>query len=516
MAVRQAALATLALSAVLAGCLGGEDDPLAARPGLPERGSAGKAAPPPRYDPVAARPDLPQPRSGWALDCFLPADADWPQDCVVRASRSPRTKAEMWVGINPTDSQNVVVAAKDLNPESSMECVWNGLFVTHDGGGNWTEVTIGGKYVDRTPQSPFFGYHCNTDPMFRFADDGTLHFGVEVYNAGGVGDTLYDYQGDLATVTFKVLLATSHDGGLTWPQVITWQPDLVTLTDYSRMAVSPATGTVFEAINHLGPGLVCHLLSSRDGGGTAAPVVVVTPDQAPGASLCRGIAVSPDGTVVIAFKNALLPGSESGRDDVIFVRSTDDGLTFSASNLGWTSAPIPDPMEGTEASSRAGQQLELAYDLTDGPGRGTLWAITAEAPDGQADVFVRQSPDDGATWSDPVRIHPESPAHQYMANLAVADDGSLHAFYYDRQYDAEGRLIGITHSWSLDAGATWQSEPVTTVPWDGDLGRHQAGYPWIGDYIGVDAVGLDVWAGFPDASLGAEPVAAAAHVRLLG
>jgi hypothetical protein len=40
---------------------------------------------------------------------------------------------------------------------------------------------------------------------------------------------------------------------------------------------------------------------------------------------------------------------------------------------------------------------------------------------------------------------------------------------------------------------------------------HQEGFPFIGDYIGADAVGNDVWAGFPDATQGIT-VISAAHV----
>ncbi|MFO1534576.1 MAG: hypothetical protein ABR586_02810 [Thermoplasmatota archaeon] len=465
---------------------------------------------------------------GWRLDCTLGAASGWNQTCLACLSDTPRTKAEMWVGINPTDPANVVVAAKDMDPASSDGCVWNGLWVTHDAGGNWTHVVIGGRFADRTPASPFYGYSCNTDPMFRFAPDGTLHYGVEMYNLKRLGGTA-GHNGpvdqalaptglavgsDLTTLTFKVLLATSRDGGLTWPDVLVWQPDLGTITDFGRMAIAP-DGAVHEILNHLGPGLACHLLSSRDGGRTADPVVVVTPPEAPGDILCRGLAISPSGTLVVAFKGPIVapgvvvPGGARG-GQVMFVRSADGGRTFTDSNVAWRMEPLP-PMPG---KAQAGpSEFEMAYDLTSGPGRGTLWAITAEAPDGDADVFVRSSHDDGRTCSDPVQVNQPSKNAQVMPNLAIVGDGSLHAFYFDRAGDPDNRLTGITHAWSVDAGATWRQENATTALWDPDLGRHQLGDPWIGDYLGIDAVGQDVWAAFPDASLGGEPVAAAAHVR---
>jgi hypothetical protein len=98
-----------------------------------------------------------------------------------------------------------------------------------------------------------------------------------------------------------------------------------------------------------------------------------------------------------------------------------------------------------------------------------------------------------------------------MGNLAVAGDGSVHVFFLDKRHDPQHRLIDVTHAVSLDGGATWRNERVTAVSFDGDLGRHQSGAPFIGDYIGVAAHGNEVWAGVPEASNGKETVVAAAR-----
>jgi hypothetical protein len=62
---------------------------------------------------------------------------------------------------------------------------------------------------------------------------------------------------------------------------------------------------------------------------------------------------------------------------------------------------------------------------------------------------------------------------------------------------------------SLDGGATWTNQRVTTVSWDGDLGKHQEGFPFIGDYTGIGTSGDEVWGAFPDASNGKTTVIAA-------
>jgi hypothetical protein len=189
----------------------------------------------------------------------------------------------------------------------------------------------------------------------------------------------------------------------------------------------------------------------------------------------------------------------------------DDGRTWTDSNVGFSFQGIP---QFQESQARVGSGLELAYDLTDGPNKGTLYALYAGADLDEADVFVRSSRDDGRTWSDAAKANGDpAGSHQWNGNLAVAGDGSVHAFWMDKRYDPRHTLIDIVHGVSTDGGRTWADERVTTASFDGDLGRHQSGAPFIGDYIGVAAFGDHVWAGVPDASNGKETVIAAVHVH---
>jgi hypothetical protein len=452
-----------------------------------------------------AAPSTPQGLAGiWALDCTLGAHeraaAPWAHDCLARASHGPAPKQETWIAINPTDPRNVVIGAKDVDPAYSSKCVWNGVFVTHDGGASWRDVHIGGTYAERQadPTSPYFGYDCNTDPMFQFTKDGALHYLVEVYHFLGqeYNTPTHDVLGQPGLLGWKILLATSTDGGDTWPQVIAYQNDLVHPTDYSRMAVSPATQSILSVIGSTSGG--CHLLASRDGGKSADLFRV--PLTQGGDAPCQAIAGSPAGTIVIAGGGG---APTEGGAGIVFARSTDDGRSFLDANVGFRHKAI---QQFTESEARVGSGLELAYDLTEGPRTGTLYALD------EADVFVRASKDDGRTWGAASRVNDDNgTSHQWLGNLAVAGDGSVHAFFLDKRHDPRHRLVDVTHAVSRDGGATWSNERVTAVSFDGDLGRHQSGAPFIGDYIGVAAQGGEVWAGVPEASNGKETVIAAAR-----
>ncbi|MHB8605519.1 MAG: sialidase family protein [Thermoplasmatota archaeon] len=459
---------------------------------------------------------------GWSLDCTEGANeksGPWAQTCEARASHTSGPKEEIWLAVNPKDTANVVIGSKDLNPENSQHCVWNGVSVTKDAGKTWKDVVIGGKFADRQPGDPWYGYSCNTDPMLAFSTDGTLHYVVEMYNLAGPngsGPLGPDPMAGRALLLagWKLVLATSHDGGLTWPEVTTLdQADgVAAINDYSRMSISPKTGTILTAINTFSGGpffaagsayTVCSTIASRDDGKTAAPPVVIGGDPQSGSPNfgCQGVAIAPDGTIVVG---AAGPPTQ-------WAISTDDGQSFSTPFQGFDYKPIPGVFN--ESKYRTGTNFELAFDNTDGPRKGTLYVIYADASRDEADIYVRSSVDKAKTWSEPVRVNTDAAGtHQFMPNLVVASDGSLHAFFMDKRYDPAHTLIDITHAVSIDGGKNWTNERVTSVSFDGNLGKHQEGFPFIGDYIGIGAAGSDVWGGFPDASNGNTTVVAAAHV----
>ncbi len=469
----------------------------------------------------------------WRLDCSWDQGDSWDQDCLVRASHTVGGKQEIWLAINPTNPDNIVLGAKDNNPESSANCVWNGVFVTLDGGRTWTDVVIGGRYHDRTPDSPYWGYACNTDPMFAFAPDGKLHYNVELYNLlgrdgyGPLGPGPESERGVLLP-GWKSVLATSHDGGLTWPDAVTWivGDGGLSIPDYSRMTVMPdgAVVLMINSFDNSGFGLgavgladevygagyddinYCYILRSLDGGRTAEAPVAVSSSQEPFQPYCWTIEASSSGALALGWG-----GSFGSTGEVLTHWSTsyDAGASWSSLRPGYAYQPVPPFFE--ESRFRTGTNYEAAF-AQQGPWDGRLYAVHAHQEGEDADVFVRWSDDEGVTWSEPVQVDGAQRGDQWLPNVAVAGDGSVHVAFLDKSRDPENRLIDVVHAISLDGGESWNRQRVTTVAWDGDLGVHQEGFPFLGDYIGLDAVGSDVWGGVTDGANGAALVAAAYRV----
>jgi hypothetical protein len=72
-------------------------------------------------------------------------------------------------------------------------------------------------------------------------------------------------------------------------------------------------------------------------------------------------------------------------------------------------------------------------------------------------------------------------------------------------------LYDATLATSRDGGASWVQQRLTSKGSDGDLGIHQDGFPFIGDYVGLGVVGSHVYAGFPETVEGRATLAVA-HV----
>jgi hypothetical protein len=102
---------------------------------------------------------------------------------------------------------------------------------------------------------------------------------------------------------------------------------------------------------------------------------------------------------------------------------------------------------------------------------------------------------------------------QWMPRVAVGEDGTVHVVYMTRAYDPANRLVDAEYAYSTDGGATWATKRLTTKSFDGDLGVHQDGFPFFGDYIGIDSQGARTYAAFPDSQTGISEIGVAALTR---
>ncbi|HUR25811.1 MAG TPA: hypothetical protein VM327_07355 [Candidatus Thermoplasmatota archaeon] len=453
---------------------------------------------------------------GYALDCSI-GSADWSEPCLAWSSRNDSpSKTEIDIAVSPVDPDTVFVASKDLDPAASS-CVWAVGQVTHDGGKTWTTVYVGGTMDERTPTEPLFGWACITDPILQFSKDGALHYSLQAYNYRDIEGAYPPTPVGLpiSPEGGNMYHATSFDGGDSFPSIKPMHAgDAGAIYhDYMRMATNPRTGTVFTLWNQITGGATVFpvLVAARTDGTVLPPVYFVAPD-APGDVGLNSIAGAPDGTVHALFTGVGL--TPAGNAEQVFrAASDDDGMTFSLPERQFEFTPMQDI---PDVEFRSGSSVELAVDTSGGAHGGCLYAVF---PDGAADVgdiHARTSCDGGATWSDPVLVSngPHEGA-QFFPRVSVDGRGTAHVVYETQAYDPEHRLLDVEWARSSDGGASWTVQRLTQQHSDGDLGVHQDGFPFYGDYIGISSAGDHTYMGFPVTVTGKAEIAVA-HIHHIG
>ncbi|HLF15938.1 MAG TPA: sialidase family protein [Candidatus Thermoplasmatota archaeon] len=487
----------LSIVALLAGCLGGGDSD--------SDGGNGDG------DSVAPT------AGGYRLDCSI---SNWAEPCLAWASPNDSpSKTEVDIVVNPTDPLNVVVASKDLDPLASP-CVWAVAQVTKDGGHTWNTTYVGGTLAERQPGDMLYGWDCITDPILAFNPDGLLGYALQVstLNPNGVVPRVpVPVLGNPIMLPPRMgiqVLALSSDGGESFGDMKLMHAgdNVAVFHDFLRMGSNPTTGTLFSAWQQVSLVTAQPVVTAyQPGSPVARPPVYFPRTEAILGMSPSGIVADSAGTVYAWF------GGLNNGGVAYVASSADDGLTFTMPTQAFSFSPLSPAQPFENATYRAATIVEIAVDTSGGERDGCLYAAWADAgadSEGIADIFLRSSCDGAATWSEPVLVNTMRREDvQWMPRITVDGHGNLHIVYFTRAYDPAHRLLDAEWAVSTDGGATWDSARITTVSFDGDLGLHQDGDAFIGDYIGISSVGGDVWMGFPTTMTGRAEIAVAHAVH---
>ena len=398
----------------------------------------------------------------------------------IDASQRPLNESEEAIAINPTNPKNIVIVTNVGHREAGLDA---GMFeaVSFDGGTTWTRKLIGDK--------DNLGDAC-CDPTLSFDEFGNL------------------FMSYLFEVENTVPIALSTDGGLTFNLVGNIvAPPKGTPTKTSgdnrglfrfvdQPTITAARGEVWVIFNAGGP----LFATGAAVAGFGQVGSFFQGEVVPGTNNCTygDIAIGPTGQVMQVctltesgqgggrlFVNVDLDGlGPAGFGDRVFVAETHVG--------GFDFIP---PQRDRSIDAEPG----LAWDRTGGARNGRVYLVYTKEIQNESDntdIFVRFSEDNGATWSQGVRVNDDqTPNSQFLPKIALDQtSGNVAAVWYDARRDlgtgGAGDTDGIANddaqlwgAFSTDGGATFGANVQISA---GTSNSHDSGNGIdYGDYSGL-------------------------------
>jgi hypothetical protein len=401
---------------------------------------------------------------------------------LVDASQAHGIEGEPSIAVNPTDPQNLFMAA-NMNPDPNSPTgeAAHGARSTN-GGTNWSSF-------NRLPGTPL------GDPSLAFDTFGNLF----------VSCLLQD---------FSVLVLLSTDKGYSFVTSKVYQAAVQ--YDHPELTVGPGSVWLtfydFATTNSVVAGVGVSGLGSV-GTWATSPTVIANTGADPGAQYGYGygwgdIAVGPSGQVALVVHS----GANQNGPSEIRLSTNLYGLAQPA-NFSSASA-IATSQVGFFQSipAQAGRKIAptpgLAWDRTGGPYRARLYMVYTDRPVGNltnTDIYVTYSTNNGTSWSTALKVNTDSTSSsQFFPRIAVDQtSGKVAVSWYDCRDDPNNVRTRFYLAVSGDGGVTFSPNiPLETHSSDATVVASQSCQCIVGcpdppttlDYF--DYTGLAFYGGF--------------------
>jgi hypothetical protein len=433
-------------------------------------------------------------------------------------SSGRRSQNEPTVAVDPRNAAIVVAGSNDYCAQIVNSDVWPGYYRSTDGGATWRDSLVPGYPADNSPAglaSPTHGQCAAAgDPTQAFDTGGRLFYGFICFNRGKPvnGSTyvaVYDRDGARYLRTVLVDAGTPsaqfNGSGL-------FQDKINLAVDQTSGSHAGSVYVAWARYSGKAPNNVILFSRSTDHGQSFSTPIRISPGLAQ--EQFADIAVGPDGAVYVTYRSYAAQAQTS--DAVWLVKSTDGGATFGNPRLVSTFTPFSsDQFTGGSGGVDCGDGPfacpsgltfsrfdSLSAVAADGTGVHVVWS--ARNGNGQARIYVRNSPD-GLTWpTSATTLDPVTAGHQWFPDIASAD-GVLTVVFYDSRGDPayapslppgntasgnnSGDVVQTRVARSTDGGASWSETVVSSrgsnFGWE-THGSRRDGF-W-GDYLYVSAV----------------------------
>jgi hypothetical protein len=418
------------------------------------------------------------------------------------------SEVEPSLAADPTNPSHLI-AAWQQDRWSNTGCRGIVTSTSFNGGNTWSPLTVvpgltlvSGGTLQRT-----------SDPWLSISTNGTAYLSSNPFDITDGNETMS--------------VNKSTDGGLTWgaPTAVITDTAFTVIDDKESVTADPTNPNniyvTFERLvipsenanprSFVGTHAVhgpTWFARSTDGGNTYEPARIIFDPGSKAQTLGNVIVVEPNGDLVDAFDLIIFNGNNGNilGTNVAVIRSTDQGLTWSAPTIVSSLSSIRDTDPNTGQPLRTGNIIpQVTVDNSNG-NLYVVWEDARFSGGAHNDIAFSRSTDEGQTWSTPIKVNqtpsniPVGDQQAFTASVAVGGDGTIAVTYYDLRNNTGGPGLAtdfwINHvdpgndptnpaSWSNEQRLTVNSFNMELAPQSNSSG---SGF-FVGDYESLQAFG---------------------------